>query len=468
MKKLISILAALLLVVVGNYAEAADNGAFDKDVKVIKDVKIVNDEKPGKTEIVKISVEDFKDFSKKTMDDRVVPFQRGNQYYTMIPLRDLWFTPKRREAFEVAQTFGEKLMKVWLKKALNIRYGDNNQLLDSEMTNLSTEQIRTILAQSQRESSMPSAKEIVAAASDAKDAVTRLKDKAKFFVDFDELINGFDQNQDEIFQLRGLQSVKSKMVPTAFSFVASFKVPAQFLEALKRTKYLSGVSFLLNGSVSFTVTVRPWYVVKRNMDTGVVTTSWYLESATQAWLLKDLKTGVATVSGPLRLGVGLIWGDFNRMGDISGVVGGYSRNFGMNTRSMIPSYMNVSFGAISAMADTLTQGLDLSNFIKNGYFFMTKQFGFKPPTSSGHLDGGFVLNLATLTDRVSLNQGTLEDLLKVVTQEVPGSQVIVRKDQIEILIPEAKQPKVEPKPEISPKPVDPAALKGQDNVPHSH
>lgn len=462
MKKLISILAALLLVVLGHYADAAENGANDKSITILKD----KDEKPKK-ESVNVTVADFQDFSKKTLDDRVVEFRRGNEYYTMIPLRDLWATPKRKEAFEVAQTFGEKLMKVWLKKTLNMRYGDNNQLLESEMNKLSADQIREILKQTQKNSSMPSAREIVAAASDAKDAVTKLKERAKFFVDFDDLINGFDQNQEEIFQLRGLQSLKSKAVPTAFTFVASFKVPTQFIEAIKQSRYLSGVSFLLKGTINFTVSTRPWYVVKRNLDTGVQTTSWYIESATQAWLLKDLKTGVGNVSGPVRLGAGLLWGDFNRMGDINGFVTGYSRNFGMNASSIIPSYMNISFGTISAVAETLTQGLDLSNFVKNGYFIMTKQFGFKAPTSAGHFDVGGVFNLATLTDRVSLNQDTLEDLLKVVSQEVPGSQVIVRKDQVEILIP-GKDTKVEPKQEISPKPIDPAPLKGQDNVPLSH
>lgn len=479
MKAAISIFAALLIVVVNQYAHADDlkitkpkavkatNGAQDPEVEV------TTRENPKK-QSVKISVDDFKDFSEKSLDDRVVEFRRGNEYYTMIPLSDFWFTKERKEAFEVSQTFGEKLMKVWMKKTLNLRFGQDSKEIEAELTKLTSDQIRELLKQGGKGAAMPTAREIVEAAGDAREAVLKLKDRAKFNVEFDELIRSFDQNQEEIFALRGLSSVKAKMVPKAFMFVASVKVPTSFLEALKNTRYLKGLSVLLKGSVEFTVTVRPWKVVKRNLDTGVQTTSWYLESATQTWLLKDLKTDAANVSGPLRLGAGLLWGDFDRMGDINGFVSGYSKGFNFQKTSLngalaIPSYTNVKMGAISAVAETLTQGLDIANFVKNGYFMMTRQYGFQAPMGrSGHWDVGGVFNLANLTDKVTLNQDTLEELLQTVASEVPGAEVIVREDQVEILLPadKAQEPTQEKK-ETSPTPDAQQTLKGQDNVPHA-
>ena len=468
MKALISIFVALLLVLVSNYTQAQSLGITRP--KATNGAKDVQADDETKKEKIRITVEDFKDLSEKTMDDRVVEFRRGNEYYTMIPLRDLWFTPKRKEAFEVAQTFGDKLMKVWLQKTLNMRYGGAEEEIQREISKLSAQQILELLKKGEQNSNFPTAREIVEASNDASDAVKKLKERSKFFVEFDELITGFDKNQEELFGDRGLSSLKSKVVPTAFSFIASFKVPTHFLESLKNTKYLAGAGVLLRGSINFSVTTRPWYVVKRNLDTGEQTSSWYIESASQAWLLKDLKTDKAAVTGPLRLGVGVLWGDYDRMADIHGFVTGYSKSFNFKKTSLdgalaIPSYTNVKVGTISAAAETLTKALDITNFVKNGYFMMTRQFGFQAPMgATGNWDVGGVFNLASITDRVALNQDTLEDLLKTVAEEVPGAEVIIRDDQIEILIPEekSKNPKSS---ETAPTQDDLEPLKGQEIVP---
>src|SRR5690606_2163606 len=155
-------------------------------------------------------------------------------------------------------------------------------------------------------------REIVEASSDAEDALRKLKARAKFLVSFDELISAYDNHQEEIAAERGIKNLPKKAVPSAFIFVASVKVPDQIVEAIKSIKYISGVSVLLKGHVNFTVTGRPWYVVKRNLDTNEVTTDWHVEFAPHGWVVKDIRTKSLQMNGPFRLGAGLIFGDNDR------------------------------------------------------------------------------------------------------------------------------------------------------------
>ncbi len=397
-----------------------------------------------KEEIKRVTDKDLRKFSEKTVDDHVVQFRRGSYVYTMIPLRDL-NNQARKESFDVAQVFSEKLMRVWLKETLNLRYSDNSQLLESQLENLSSEQIRNLLKKNGA-SGMPSAREIVEASRDAEEALKRLKSRAKFLVEFDDLISAYDGHQEEIAAERGLRALPRKAVPSALIFVASVKVPDQFLELLKSVKYVSGLSALLKGHINFTVTARPWYVVKRNLDTNEVSTDWHIETAPHGWIVKDFRTKSLEMSGPFRLGAGLIFGDSDRLSDMTGGVIGGSKNFGAKSASIggampVPSFYTVKFGAITSTSS-----------VKNMYLTLTRQFGMAAPVGNQiTIDGGGVFNLSSITDRVKFAPDTLEDLLKLIEEEIPGAKVKVQGDQVDILFPVKEESTPQSSPETAPK-----------------
>lgn len=467
MKTIISIFTAVLLIVVSNYANAtadvtdtfvqlkprATNGAKDKGVMDSADDE---DSAPVVVKSKNVTPADLNSYEEKTVDDHVVQFRRGNKLITLVPLRDFHTNAERKEAFEVSQLFAEKLMKVWLRKTLNIRYGDNQELIQSELTKLSAEQIKNAI---EKKEGMPTAREIIAASQDAADALRKLKDRSKFLVDFDDLITAYDLNQDLINEQSGATAFAKRALPSAFMFTVSFKVPDQLLAAIKSVRFVgTGLSILLKGHINFTITVRPWKRVIRDLDTGKVVTDMYYETAPHAWIIKDVRTNALNISVPVRIGAGLILGDFNRLSDLTGAVVGISKNFSpkkmiMSGALAIPSYWTVKTGVI-------TNGKE----VKNTYLTLTRQFGHKSDVSS-HItgDAGGIFNISKITDKMSLKTDSLEDLLKMIEEEVPGSTVKITRDQVDITIP-AGTTLPAPTTETLPNPVDPLPSKDQDHV----
>lgn len=457
MKAIISIFAALLLVVVGNYAEAnevsvatrkATNGANDPSVQVIRE---------DKKQTSKVTAADLKDFSTRSFDDRVLEFRRGDELITMVPLSDFWWSKERRAAFEASQVLAEQLMQVWLKEALGIRYGGNQAAVEQQLVNMTADQIRAKYANG----GMPTRAEIIAAAGDARDASKKLQERAKFLVEYDELIATFDKYQDDNLADSVLGE---KLTPSAFMFVASVKLPASVVAAAEKTRIFKSLATILNSSLTFTATVRPWKVVKRNLNTGVQTTATYYETSTQAWAMKDFNTDKLAVKGPLKLGAGLLFGNFNRMANVHGGAIGGSYSFNAKKSMLagelpIPTHWNVKYGVITAAAETLTGALDIRNVAKHGYLMVTKQFGYQTPTGRmANGDIGAVVNFTAIADKFgSFDQKALDGIIEAAL-EIPGADVVVQDDQVEILIPDQHKPLVaptQPKQETAPTPVNP-------------
>ncbi|MES2767515.1 MAG: hypothetical protein V4596_00095 [Bdellovibrionota bacterium] len=459
MKALISVFIALLIVVVSHYAHANDikvtraqNGAKDPNVQVIKE---------DKKSSGKITPEDLKDFSTRSYDSRVLGFQRGNEFITMIPLTDLWWSKERRQIFNDSQILAEKLMKVWLEKAFSLRFDGNQSLVEQELVNFTAGEIRKKFTD--KVGGMPTRSEIISAAGDARDAAKKLQDKAKFLVEFDELIDVFNKYQDDHLQD---SFVKEKLAPSAFIFVVNFKLPASFLEALPKVAYFQAIGKIINSSLNFTVTVRPWKVVSRNLNTGVITTSPYFEISAQAWALKDLKTDKHEVKGPLKLGGGLLFGNFSRMADVHGGVLGLSNSFNVKKSMLdgaltIPTHVNLSYGIIGAVLETFAGSLQLRDVLKHGYILLTKQFGYQTPRGKMFKgEYGGVVNFNAIANRFSsFDQETLNGIIEKAL-EIPGANVMVHNNQVEISLPE-ESTTVKPaqptpaKPETVPTPVNP-------------
>ncbi len=457
MKALISVFIALLIVVVSHYAHANDvrvtrsqNGAKDPNVQVIKEEKKSSD---------KITAEDLKDFATKSFDNRVLTFRRGNQLITMTPFSDFWWSPQRKQIFEDTQVLAEKLSKEWLEQAFKIRFDGSQSAVEEELMKLTASEIRKQFA-GQKIGGMPTRREIINAAGDAREAAKKLKEKAKFLVEFDELVSAFDQYQDENLADSFLAE---KLTPSALMFISSVKLPAKILEGMRKTVYFKGLATVLDTSLTFTMTVRPWKVTKTNLDTQMTTdAATYYETSVQAWALKNIKTDAAEMKGPLRLGLGLLFGNFSKMSNVHGAAlgGSYAFNFRKSMTpgsSGIPTHNQVKLGVIGAAVETLAGAVDLRNVAKHGYFTYTRQFGYSTPTGKKwNGDIGGIANFNAIANSFgSFDQKTINGIVETALKGTPGADVIIGKNQVEILIPEENFKPTPAKPETAPTPVNP-------------
>lgn len=428
MKKLVSTFAVLLAIISSNYSQAnevsiqpvkpkAQNGAQDPSVKVLTEADSAKDKE--KERVSRVKPQDLGIFRYNESDNQVVMFRQGNENVIMIPFRALKLNEGRKAIFEEAQIYGEKLMITWLERAINIRYPTQDEMVRQEIRRLSAAQLREILRKAP--GTQPTTDEILKASRDAEEALRKLKADRKFLADFDELVAAYDDYQQNIVLPRGLKYTAQKAVPSAVLVMGSFKVPDTLIEAVKKLPVVKGLSALLKGSVNFTLALRPWVVVRQNLDTGVVSQSYHWETSPQAWITRDF-TGRFDARSPFKLGAGFILGDFTRMADLVGGTIGASYTTPMNASFLglpIPSNISVQAGAIYSL-----------NQVKNTFIIASKQFGLAAaPRASFQGELGAMGSLESVTESIKFKPDTLSTLLKLLEDEAPGATITITKGE---------------------------------------
>lgn len=437
MKKLISVLTALLVVIVGNYSLAqnevvgddapvritkpkpkAQNGANDPEVRAEAEREKIREAK----EAQRLTAADLGAYVIDRKDDHVVQFQRGREIFTMISLRDLKLDADRKAAFEAAQVYAEKLILTWLRDAYSLRLQTTDDLVKQEINRLSAEELRARL--SAYPNKRPSVNDILASSKDAAEAMKKLKADKKFLVEFEDLINAYDIHQQEVNQAEGIKEQAKKLIPTAALVIGSFKVPDSFLEFLKSTKLFKSVGVLLKGTINYTLVVRPWKVVRHNLDTEAVTEEYHFETIPQGWFVREMVSDKYEVRSPFSIGAGFLFGDFNKARDLNSGLMGASYTFGAtnaiaNGALPIPAYWDLKAGAMT--------GTDLKP--KNAYLTLTRRFGATPLQKRFVPEAGGVFSLESIAERVKLKSETLEDIIALIEDEQPGTTLTITRGQ---------------------------------------
>lgn len=357
-------------------------------------------------------------------DKKVVHF-RANQYlYTLTPLNVLWKGDLKQEAYEQAQNFASMVTKEWHVGIAEAVKQQHSGYSPSQLDKLSYEELNEKLKSGEIKLS---AYDIIEKAQSADNPDKAIKDILKSQSDIDKMLGSYNELLDSLYEANEMKPenvdavtsvinfIKTDLPPDAFVFYIGGKFPESWYRAIAnspgKVKYLAGFTL---GGVNFTITVRPWRIVERNLNTGEETVSWYAEKGAQVWYLKDKALGgLQKVDTNFRAGAGVLWGDFDKVEDLSGTFTGLSKNFdncfGVG-RGNPWMDCNVKGGVI---------GPGLANLIENkintkAFYFMTgwqfgigeQALGIKKP----HLNLGYVTQFYDLKNLIEeTNPAKLRD-----------------------------------------------------------
>lgn len=356
-------------------------------------------------------------------DKKVVHF-RANQYlYTLTPLNVLWKTDLRQEAYEQAQNFASMITKEWHVGIAEAVKQQHSGYSPSQLDKLSYEELNEKIKSGEIKLS---AYDIIQKAQSADDPAKAIKDILKSQSDIDKLLGSYNELLDSLYEANEmkveeldavssvLNFIKTDLPPDAFVFYVGGKFPEAVTRAFANSHRFKALAGLTLGGLNLTMTVRPWRIVERNLNTGEETVSWYAEKGAQVWYLKDKSLGgLQKVDTNFRAGAGVFWGDFDKVEDLSGAFTGLSKNFdncfGIG-RGNPWLDCNVKGGVV---------GPGLANLIENkintkAFYFMTGwQFGIKEQslgTRKPHVNVGYVTQFYDLKNLVEeTNPAKLRD-----------------------------------------------------------
>lgn len=371
-------------------------------------------------------------------EDKKVVHVRNNQYlYTLTPLNILWQGDLKQEAYEQAQNFAAMITKQWHVGIANAVKKGSSGYSPSELDKLNYKELNEKIKNGEIKLT---AYDIIRKAQEADDPTKAIKELLKSQEDIDKLTTSYNElisslyESDEVSKEHKstIDSLKSYIVtdtpPDAFIFYIGGKFPESISRAVanSRLKALTGLTL---GGLNLTMTVRPWRIVEHNLNTGEERVDWYAERGAQVWYLKDKSLGgLQKVDANFRAGAGVLWGDFDKVEDLSGGFVGVSKNFdqcfGVGSNNKLIN-CNVKAGVI---------GPGLVNLIENkintkaAYFMTGWQFGISEVGSkkfAPHVNAGYVTqfyDLKSFIEETDPKKLTKEALERTVPEEQDGEQ----------------------------------------------
>lgn len=392
--KLISSLIVMLMAVSSVFAYGVSNNKYSKINKVQEDK-------------LKESLFTEKD------DHRVKLYFKGDYLYSAIPYKDWYVSPDRAAILDkVVKKLTPKFVTSYIQKVakeLNLKSPEINKFVNS-IDAMNFEEIKTQMEQLNL--NRLDVWETIDLASDLEESNKYTKMQILNTKKLENLISEFEEN------------IKPMIENTNENFFADYGVPSAMYVVLPSIKFKSGllanasqygavgnvakaiVNFLATGTWTATYFVHPWKVRKINLNTLEVSDDITLISDWKLWVSGSPNRKQADPTNTVsRVGLGLIWGDFNELSEITGMYTGGSTSL-TNQSNTIPTSLNIKYGGIGPAYNQLGDFFKGNEIIKNVYVQMSLQKGWvsavgkKPVTN---FDLGYMGNLGNIAENIKIS-----------------------------------------------------------------